>query len=124
MNHVINDRGETVIAVGAPGSLARARCERPGLIEQLGVMRGSEEIEGKLGAADSCVVLATRLHGEGIISPLESSAVLTAAGYAEGSIAEVWKQLAVVNENRDMAMLSRPSVPAAPSLRVLPELSP
>ncbi len=27
MNHTINDKGESVIAEGAPGSLARMRCE-------------------------------------------------------------------------------------------------
>ena len=28
-NHITNERGEDVIAVGAPGSLARLRCELP-----------------------------------------------------------------------------------------------
>jgi hypothetical protein len=124
MNYVINDRGETVIASGAPGSLARARCERPALIEEMGAMRVTEEVEGKFGAPDSSVVLATRLHGEGLISALDSSAVLTAAGYSEGIIEEVWKQLLVLKQNHDMEMLSRPALKPEPSLSVLPDFSP
>jgi hypothetical protein len=33
-NHIINDLGETVLAVGAPGSRARFRVEHPSLIKQ------------------------------------------------------------------------------------------
>ena len=33
-NHVVNDRGETVLAIGAPGSLARFSIEHPDRIKQ------------------------------------------------------------------------------------------
>jgi hypothetical protein len=32
-NHIKNDKGESVIAVGAPGSVARMLCEFPVLIQ-------------------------------------------------------------------------------------------
>lgn len=35
MNHIYNDKNELVIAVGAPGSVERARCEWPALIARL-----------------------------------------------------------------------------------------
>ena len=35
VNHLVNDKGETAIAVGAPGSVERARVEWPALIEYL-----------------------------------------------------------------------------------------
>jgi hypothetical protein len=35
VNYLTNDRGETVIAVGAPGSVERARVEWPAIIEYL-----------------------------------------------------------------------------------------
>jgi len=35
MNYLINDLGVNVIAEGAPGSLARIRCQFPGLISRL-----------------------------------------------------------------------------------------
>lgn len=35
MNHLINDLGVNVVAEGAPGSLARVRCQFPGLISRL-----------------------------------------------------------------------------------------
>lgn len=34
-NHILNDRNQTVLAVGAPGSVERAKCEHPALIERL-----------------------------------------------------------------------------------------
>ena len=35
VNHVKNDIGETVIAIGAPGSPARVKIEYPALIEKI-----------------------------------------------------------------------------------------
>lgn len=43
-NHLINDLHQTVIAVGAPGSIERAKCEHPALIGKLCVLRD----QGKL----------------------------------------------------------------------------
>ena len=34
-DHILNDRNELVLAVGAPGSIERAKCEHPALIERL-----------------------------------------------------------------------------------------
>ncbi len=39
MNYLHNDRGQRVIAEGAPGSQARVRCEYPQLISELTEMR-------------------------------------------------------------------------------------
>lgn len=38
MNYIKNDKGEMVIAVGAPGSLARLRCQYPKLRERVNVL--------------------------------------------------------------------------------------
>ena len=35
MNKTLNDKGETVIAIGAPGSPERIKIEYPNLIEKL-----------------------------------------------------------------------------------------
>ncbi len=35
MNFVMNDQGDFVVAIGAPGSVERARIEFPGLIQKL-----------------------------------------------------------------------------------------
>jgi len=34
-NHLINDRGQSVLAIGAPGSQARVRIQYPKLIESI-----------------------------------------------------------------------------------------
>jgi len=34
-NHIVNDRGETVLAVGMPGSIARLKAQYPRLISEL-----------------------------------------------------------------------------------------
>ena len=34
-NHITNDKGEDVIAVGAPASIARAKVQYPALIEEI-----------------------------------------------------------------------------------------
>ena len=34
-NHITNDKGETVLVVGMPGSRAYLECQRPSLIEDL-----------------------------------------------------------------------------------------
>ena len=39
MNYLHNDRGQRVIAEGAPGSQARVRCEYPQLLSELTEMR-------------------------------------------------------------------------------------
>lgn len=49
MNTIVNDRGESVVAVGAPGSTARLRVQYPNLIEEL--RRCDEETARVLFAA-------------------------------------------------------------------------
>ena len=38
MNHITNDFGVDVIAVGAPGSIARMRCQWPSLLNSINAM--------------------------------------------------------------------------------------
>ena len=47
MNHITNDKGELVIAIGAPGSIARAEVEHPLKIETINEMyaQGAEKEE-------------------------------------------------------------------------------
>lgn len=39
MNCLFNDRGQRVIAVGAPGSRERVKCEWPALLDELQALR-------------------------------------------------------------------------------------
>lgn len=56
MNSVTNDRGETVIAVGAPGSYARVVCERPKLIADIAQLIFDSGIKGR--AEQNAVMIA------------------------------------------------------------------
>ena len=121
MNHVLSDRGESVVACGAPGSLARVQCERPALIEHIGVMRDIEEVEGRLAASDSSTLLAALLHNHGVDSPMESSAVMLAGGYSEESAGDVWRQLWLLQQNHVMA--TRPRAELAEPIALTPHLA-
>ena len=72
MNHVRNDRGQLVTAVGAPGSEERLRCEYPALIERLTLAKQ----EGK-----SAIVARRAIRREGIQTMLEIQTMLILLGY-------------------------------------------
>lgn len=49
VNHITNDKGEDVIAVGAPGSFERIKAEHPKLIERLNYIYWSARADGSPG---------------------------------------------------------------------------
>lgn len=73
-NHIVNDRGETVIAEGAPGSLARVITERPALLDDLkrlkseGISQGEAQqvlqAIGVTGIEMTSVIAASAYGGE------------------------------------------------------------
>lgn len=65
---ITNDRGESVIAVGAPGSLARVRVERPALIDRLNELCG----EGWAGYNEAI----EEISRAGITSHIERESIL------------------------------------------------
>ncbi len=79
MNHVTNDYGQNVIAVGAPGSIQRAKVERPRLIERLNSLYcNAYESPGR--AVDEAVQM---IRNEGIRSEMETISILQASYYGE-----------------------------------------
>lgn len=73
MNHLRNDRGQMVIAVGAPGSEERLRAEYPMLIEGLVARKAKEGI--------SAVAARLAIKRAGIQTMLEIQTLLTLLGY-------------------------------------------
>ena len=78
MNSLFNDRGVRVVAVGAPGSRERVRCEYPALIAELQERRG----KGKTAAAALGAIRKAGVRG---ITEYES--LLLEAGYEPGEAA-------------------------------------
>lgn len=78
MNKILNDRGEWVVAVGAPASIERVKVERPTLISALDILYWqSQDYYGR------CVDDAIKLIREhGIRSELETRSVLMASAYS------------------------------------------
>ena len=76
MNYIINDKGEHVIAIGAPGSIARAKIEHPVKIEVINesYAEGAEKQE----AIDFLI-------GHGIKSPMEQRSILHHTMFKETS---------------------------------------
>jgi hypothetical protein len=121
MNHVLNDRGETVIAVGAPGSVERARCEYPHLIEDLDVLRPQELDGDRFRRSDSSTIIAQTLFDRGILpkvepfrqpgysSRLECSSVLEAAGFEQNASEEIYHQLGLIHEQHSRELVGRSS---------------
>lgn len=75
MTTLLNDKGQTVTATGAPGSIERARCEHPGLIAKLTQKRN----DGKLTR-----LAAAQLMGNAKIPLIaERMVILQAVGLTE-----------------------------------------
>jgi hypothetical protein len=78
MNHIVDDYGKTVIAVGAPGSIERAKIQYPKLIDELNALYFSAyESPGR--AVDEAI---EKIRAAGISSPLETKSILQASSYA------------------------------------------
>jgi hypothetical protein len=81
MNYITNDRNEPVIAIGAPGSVARARVEWPALIDRLNGLY-SRALEYRLpGCAVDETVLMIRTAG--VTSEMETSSILQVSDYGQ-----------------------------------------
>ncbi len=77
MNHIINDYGQTVIAVGAPGSIARVTVEYPKLINRLNSLWLSS-----YSTSTRCIDEAIEMiRNEGINSTLETNSILQVSHY-------------------------------------------
>lgn len=72
MNHLFNDRGQRVIAAGAPGSRERVKCEYPALLDELRELRARG---GKTESAIRCIRKA------GVRGMVEYESLLLEAGY-------------------------------------------
>lgn len=96
MNYTITDAGETVITVGASGSLARARCEWPRLINALTSSPGTEE--------GTDVAHAQMLHEKGVATAMDAAAILEAAGFAPEGRTRVCAQLNLIREYEEVAL--------------------
>jgi hypothetical protein len=78
MNAVINDYGQTVRAIGAPGSIERLKCERPKLIETLQAQR---DLSLALNTHYSAIEASNELRSKhGIESQLERDSIIACAG--------------------------------------------
>ena len=78
MNYIVDDYGKTVIAIGAPGSVERAKVQYPKLIDNLNALYFSAyESPGR--AVDEAI---EKIRAAGINSPLETKSVLQASNYA------------------------------------------
>jgi len=74
-NHLINDQCEAVVAVGAPGSIERARCEWPALIQKIKSM----QTEGKLSRNSASNLFNRRK----IVLISDRVVILQASGFPE-----------------------------------------
>jgi hypothetical protein len=89
-NYIENDRGEMVIAVGAPGSIERAKVQWPELIRKLDSLfcfASGYELPGK--SIDDAV---TMISSAGVTTKAEKLAVLNASLYVNegpGTVAEL-----------------------------------
>ena len=85
MNHIIDDRGTSVISIGAPGSLARVKVQWPRLIERLNALYFSAyESHGK--AIDEAVEM---IRDSGITSEMETTNIILSSHYKDEPIGSV-----------------------------------
>jgi len=129
MNHLINDRGETVQAVGSPGSIERAQCERPEFVKELASYNAdilAKEKESKTPGQfdeETTVFAAQRLHERGIIAEDEATALLAAAGFKKEIGAPVLRQLQIITQDQERSLRGATlPVPSGPALKS-PEIS-
>ena len=78
MNAIQNDEGKWVVAVGAPGSIARARARWPRLIQRI-----NADFETHQGTRPDYAIEAIRDAGVSRADENETSAILAASRYGE-----------------------------------------
>lgn len=93
MNKTRNDKGESVIAIGAPGSLERVKVEHPALIERLNALCNGE---AKVDEAINAIWQA------GIRSEIETANLLLASHYGEQPDATTQLVCGVARSNLDL----------------------
>jgi hypothetical protein len=96
-NYVENDRGEMVVAVGAPGSLERVKVEWPSLIERLDNLWCNAQAYKSPG--DRVDEALEMMLAAGITSPIEKCSLLEASLYRHagpGSVTALVKSHLVV----------------------------
>jgi hypothetical protein len=83
VNYTTDDLGRSVIAVGAPGSVERMRCERPALIERMNAIRACSYDCRQSKAID---VALDEARAAGVRSGLETRSIILASDYAEDAV--------------------------------------
>ena len=78
MNTITNDHGQSVLAVGAPGSIERVKVEYPKLIARLNTLY-HEACDSPGRAVDEAVQM---IRDAGITSYLETNSLLAASDYS------------------------------------------
>ena len=123
MNHIINDRGETVPAVGAPGSIMRVQDEWPEGIKSLKEAREKREraraenpsFDSRAESEADLVATAEELHRRGIPHGLDATSVLKVVGYDDETARAISGQLRIIIEYQDHelrdSMLALPKGP-------------
>jgi hypothetical protein len=84
VNYVKNDKGETVIAIGAPGSIERVKVEYPGLIEDINEFLSNTKKDEAFPEASNKgnrEIVLEMIKESGITTPLETSSVLEASNF-------------------------------------------
>ena len=81
MNYIKDDYGRMVVAVGAPGSVARVKCQYPKLIERFDSwFWGEHSQRPPRGAHSDALDEMVRM---GITSPMERQSIIDATSYYE-----------------------------------------
>ena len=121
MDHILNDRGETVLAVGKPGSVERAQCERPEFLKRLMDYRNEQAAKGSATPKldeEATVYVAQSLHEQGIVAEDEAISLLSAAGFQKDVEGDVLRQLGLINQDRDrMLQGGMLPVPTGPEIK-------
>jgi hypothetical protein len=99
MNHIQNDAGQSVIAIGAPGSLARCAAQYPQLIAKLNSLYcDSVDCFGR--AVDKAIEL---IRSAGVRSEMETNSILACSQYANEKHGTVTALVAsVAQSNREL----------------------
>jgi len=74
VNSIVNDRGQTVYAIGAPGSLARVKVQYPKLIDRLNSLWMQQA-----NIADAIIAV----REAGISSPYETNSLIDASFFGQ-----------------------------------------
>ena len=78
-NHLTNDRGQSVMAIGAPASVERVKVEFPALIDRLNSLY-FQAYESPGRAVDEAVGM---IRAAGVTATLETRSILAASHYGD-----------------------------------------